>query len=53
LISGRFAMFDDGAGFSLVPWSPVLEQRIGRTIAGIVRGSAATWDFHRQPSIAV
>jgi Protein of unknown function (DUF3363) len=23
--SGRFAMLDDGLGFSLVPWRPVLE----------------------------
>ncbi|MGZ9035001.1 MAG: DUF3363 domain-containing protein [Rhodospirillales bacterium] len=29
LTSGRFAMLDDGVGFSLVPWKPVLEQRLG------------------------
>jgi uncharacterized protein DUF3363 len=28
--SGKFAMIDDGLGFSLVPWQPVLDQRIGR-----------------------
>jgi hypothetical protein len=26
LFSGRFAMIDDGLGFSLVPWRPALEQ---------------------------
>jgi hypothetical protein len=26
LASGRFAMIDDGLGFSLVPWRPVIEQ---------------------------
>jgi hypothetical protein len=31
LASGRYAMIDDGLGFSLVPWQPVLDQRIGPT----------------------
>jgi len=30
LASGRFAMLDNGMGFSLVPWKPVIEQRLGR-----------------------
>jgi len=25
-------MLDDGIGFSLVPWRPVIEKRLGRTI---------------------
>jgi len=29
LASGRFAMIDDGIGFQLVPWQPVLDKRIG------------------------
>jgi len=29
LASGRYAMIDDGLGFSLVPWQPVLDQRVG------------------------
>jgi type IV secretory pathway VirD2 relaxase len=45
LISGRFAMVDDGTGFSLVPWSSALERRLGRSAAAIVRGATATWDF--------
>ena len=30
--SGRFAMLDDGVSFSLVPWRPVIEQRIGQQL---------------------
>jgi hypothetical protein len=30
LASGRFAMIDDGLGFSLVPWTPTLERQLGR-----------------------
>ncbi|MGE0544121.1 MAG: DUF3363 domain-containing protein [Geminicoccaceae bacterium] len=35
LPSGRFAMIDDGIGFSLVPWRPALEQYVGRAISGV------------------
>src|SRR5208282_1570573 len=41
--SGRFAMLDDGLGFSLVPWRPVLEQRIGQQLAAALRGNQVTW----------
>jgi hypothetical protein len=32
LASGRFAMLDDGIGFSLVPWRPVMEDHLGREL---------------------
>ena len=34
LASGRFAMIDDGLGFSLVPWSPSLQRHLGRQVSG-------------------
>lgn len=34
LASGRFAMIDDGLGFQLVPWRPVLERHRGRVLSG-------------------
>ena len=43
LVSGRFAMLDDGMGFSLVPWKPVIEQRLGQTMMAVVRGSGVSW----------
>ncbi|MER8523401.1 DUF3363 domain-containing protein [Mesorhizobium sp. M1076] len=39
LASGRFAMLDDGLGFRLVPWQPMLEGRIGQHITGVVQNS--------------
>ena len=48
LASGRFAMLDDGMGFSLVPWRPVVEQRLGQQVSAIVRGSSVTWDIGRR-----
>ena len=53
LASGRYAMLDDGKGFSLVPWKPVIEQRLGQSLAATVRGGHASWELGRQrgPSV--
>ncbi|MNH47004.1 hypothetical protein D3C79_1100460 [compost metagenome] len=48
LASGRFAMLADGIGFSLVPWKPVIEQRLGQQLAATVRGTSVSWDIGRQ-----
>ncbi len=47
LASGRYAMLDDGMGFSLVPWRPVIEQRLGQQIAATVRGGGVSWEIGR------
>ena len=53
LASGRYAMLDDGMGFSLVPWKPVVEQRLGQQIAATMRGGGVSWEIGRQrgPSV--
>jgi hypothetical protein len=53
LASGRFAMIDDGLGFSLVPWSPSLERHLGCQVSGIARDNRVEWSFGRArgPSI--
>ena len=50
--SGRFAMLDDGLGFRLVPWRPVLEQRIGQQLSATLRGDQVTWSFGRQRGLS-
>ncbi len=47
LASGRFAMLDDGVGFSLVPWRPVMEDHLGRQLRGVAVGMNISWDFSR------
>jgi hypothetical protein len=47
LASGRFAMIDDGLGFSLVPWSPSLERHLGRQVSGIAQAGRIEWNFGR------
>lgn len=47
LASGRYAMLDDDMGFSLVPWRPMIEQRLGQQIAATVRTSGISWNMGR------
>jgi hypothetical protein len=52
LASGRFAMIDDGIGFKLVPWQPLLEKRIGQQITGTVRDAGGIeWNFGRKRGV--
>jgi hypothetical protein len=48
LASGRYAMLDDGKGFSLVPWKPIIEQRLGQQLAATVHGGGVSWEIGRQ-----
>lgn len=47
LASGPYAMLDDGIGFSLVLWRPVIDQRLGQQIAA-TRRYGASWEIGRQ-----
>ncbi|GLS99738.1 type VI secretion protein [Sphingobium jiangsuense] len=53
LTSGRFAMIDDGLGFSLVPWSHGLERQLGRQVAGVMRGGGIDWTLGRQRGLGL
>ncbi len=53
LASGRYAMLDDGMGFSLVPWKPVIEQRLGLHISAVSYGASVNWQMARQRGIAL
>ncbi|MBG0809925.1 DUF3363 domain-containing protein [Methylosinus sp. H3A] len=54
LASGRFAMIDDGLGFSLVPWSRSLERELGRHVSGVMSpGGGVEWSFGRKRGIGL
>ncbi|MFZ3178639.1 MAG: DUF3363 domain-containing protein [Methylocystis silviterrae] len=53
LASGRFAMLEDGLGFSLVPWQPVLDRRIDQQISGVMRESGVDWSFGRKRGLGL
>ncbi len=53
LASGRFAMLEDGLGFSLVPWHPVLDKRLDQHISGVMRESGVDWTFSRKRGLGL
>jgi len=53
LVSGRFAMLDDGTGFSLIPWRPVIDERLGQTMTAVVRGGNVSWTFGRRRGLSI
>ncbi|WP_299211531.1 DUF3363 domain-containing protein [uncultured Tateyamaria sp.] len=54
LVSGRFAMIDDGMGFELVPWKPQLEKHLGQTVAGTVTaGGGIDWSLGRKRGLSI
>jgi type IV secretory pathway VirD2 relaxase len=53
LASGRFAMLDDGMGFTLVPWRPVVESRIGQSVSALVRGEHVSWELGRKLGLSI
>ncbi|HLN08696.1 MAG TPA: DUF3363 domain-containing protein, partial [Xanthobacteraceae bacterium] len=54
LTSGRFAMIDDGLGFSLVPWSASLEKQFGRHVSGVAKdGGGIEWSFGRKRGLGL
>ncbi|MHA7685487.1 DUF3363 domain-containing protein [Cupriavidus sp. PET2-C1] len=53
LASGRYAVLDDGMGFSLVPWKPVIEHRMGQQLAATVLHGSVSWEIGRQRGLAI
>jgi len=54
LATGRFAMIDDGLGFSLVPWTPSLEKQLGRHVSGVARSDGGIdWGFGRKRGLGL
>jgi len=53
LVSGRFAILERAKDFSLVPWRPLLGQRLGQQVSAMLRGQSVTWQFGRANGIAL
>jgi len=47
LLSGSYALIERGHEFTLVPWRPVLERKIGKNISGLMRTDGVNWTFGR------
>ncbi|UJQ94136.1 DUF3363 domain-containing protein [Mariluticola halotolerans] len=53
LASGKFAIIEKSKEFTLVPWRPVLERQLGKTVAGIVKGPSVSFDFSKKKGIGI
>jgi len=53
LASGLYSTLNDGMGFSLAPWKPVIEKRLGQQLAAPVRSSGISWNFGRQRGASI
>lgn len=47
LASGRFALVEKSREFTLVPWRPVLDRHVGKSVTGIMRGDGISWTLGR------
>ncbi|NYT68859.1 type IV secretory pathway VirD2 relaxase [Pusillimonas noertemannii] len=50
--SGRYAVLEQGPSFTLVPWRPVIEQRLGQSLAVSIQAGRATWSIGRSRSLS-
>jgi type IV secretory pathway VirD2 relaxase len=53
LVSGRFAMLDDGLGFTLVPWRAAIDGHLGKTISAVISRGHVSWQVGRQLSASL
>ena len=42
--SGKFAVIERSREFTLVPWRPVMEKRLGKSISGRISAGGISWD---------
>nr|WP_301274200.1 DUF3363 domain-containing protein [Acetobacter senegalensis] len=53
LASGPYALVENAQEFVLVPWKPVIDNRIGQEIAGVMRAGAMDWQLGRQRGLGL
>jgi hypothetical protein len=47
LVSGKFAVIEMSRDFTLVPWRPVLDRELGKSVRGMMRGDTISWTLGR------
>jgi type IV secretory pathway VirD2 relaxase len=47
MVSGRYALIERSRDFTLVPWRPVLDRQLGKSVSGNLRGDGVSWSFGR------
>lgn len=50
--SGKYAVIERARDFTLVPWRPIMERRLGRSISGRVSAGGISWDVTKQRGLS-
>jgi len=50
--SGKFAVVERSRDFTLVPWRPVMERRLGQAISGKVSAGGISWDVTKTRGVS-
>lgn len=50
MASGRYALIERARDFTLVPWRPMLDRYVGKSVSGIMRENGISWTLGRQRS---
>ncbi|HLN24789.1 MAG TPA: DUF3363 domain-containing protein [Patescibacteria group bacterium] len=53
LSSGKFALIENAQEFTLVPWRPAIEDRLGREVMGVVQGGGVSWQLGRKRGLGL
>ncbi len=53
LASGRYALVENAKEFTLVPWRPVIDDRLGREVTGIVQGTTISWQLGKTRGLGI
>jgi hypothetical protein len=54
LVSGKFAVVETRSKeFALVPWRPVIEKELGRTVSGLMIGDGISWELGRSRGLNI
>ncbi len=53
LSSGKFAVIEQSHEFTLVPWRPVIDRKLGREVTGIVQGGSVSWRLGREKQLGL
>ena len=46
-LGGRLALVEKSREFTLVPWRPVLDRHLDKSVSGVLRGDGISWSFGR------
>src|SRR5476649_956221 len=53
LVSGKYALVEKSREFTLVPWRPVIEKELGRSVSGLVQDGGISWEFGRKRGLGI